>query len=73
MHRIIRGLVIVMALALATACSSSEYIISTNDGTLITTHGKPKLDEKTGMYSYEDSEGRSASISKDKVKQVMER
>ncbi|MCC7488484.1 MAG: YgdI/YgdR family lipoprotein [Gammaproteobacteria bacterium] len=68
-----RGLLIVVAVALATACASSEYIISTNDGTMITTHGKPKLDEKTGMYSYEDAEGRKATITKDNVKQIMER
>jgi len=55
------------------ACSSSEYIISTTDGTMITAHGKPKLNEETGMYKYEDSEGRDASIKKEQVKQIMER
>lgn len=68
-----RGLVVAMAMGLVTACASAEYIISTTDGTMITTQGKPKLDQKTGMYTYEDAEGRKTSISKDKVKQIMER
>ncbi len=55
------------------ACSSPEYIISTTDGTMIPTNGKPKLDEETGMYSYKDAEGRSTSIKKDDVKQIMQR
>lgn len=55
------------------ACGSTEYIISTTQGNLITTHGKPKLDEKSGMYTYKDEEGRKATINKSDVKQIMER
>ena len=60
-------------LALLAGCSSPEYIISTTSGVMITTQGQPKLDEKTGMYTYKDSEGRKSTITKDEVKQVMER
>ena len=55
-----------------TACSS-EYIIATTDGQLITTDGKPKLDKETDMYRFEDSEGRQQEIQKVSVKQILER
>jgi hypothetical protein len=61
------------ALVLVGACSPTQYIISTGSGTLITAYGKPKLDEKTGMYVYKDEEGRKATVKKDDVKQIMER
>lgn len=67
-----RWLVVAAAAGLMLACSS-EYIISTTDGTMIATQGKPKLDEKSGMYKYEDAEGRDATIKKENVKQIMER
>lgn len=66
-------------LILATCCvlglagCSSEYIIATTDGQLISTDGKPRLDEDTGMYRFEDSEGRDQQIQKDTVKQILER
>jgi hypothetical protein len=40
---------------------------------MIVTDGKPRLDERTGMYNYYDSEGKAASIRKDEVTQIMER
>ena len=55
-----------------TGCSS-EYIIATTDGQLISTDGKPRLDEDTGMYRFEDSEGRDQQIQKETVKQILER
>ncbi|WP_111874961.1 YgdI/YgdR family lipoprotein [Aeromonas bivalvium] len=55
-----------------TACSS-QYIMSTRDGRMITTDSKPRLDESTGMYRYYDSEGREVMISKEDVTQIMER
>lgn len=63
----------IVPLALLAGCASSEYIISTTDGTMIATESKPKLDEKSGMYTYKDSEGRSTTIRKEDVKQIMER
>jgi hypothetical protein len=55
-----------------TGCSS-EYIIATTDGQLISTDGKPRLDEDTGMYRFEDSQGRDQQIQKETVKQILER
>ena len=60
-------------LLLAGGCASPEYIISTTDGTLMTTKGKPKFDEELGMYVFKDSEGREVRLQKDDVKQIMER
>lgn len=73
MKRSMQAPAIAMSMMLLVACSSSEYIISTNDGTMITTKGKPQLDEKTGMYTYKDAEGRTASVKREDVKQIMER
>lgn len=54
-------------------CSSTQYIMGTKTGQLIVTDGKPRLDERTGMYTYTDAEGRSGQIRKDDVTQILER
>ena len=41
---------IAVSMAFLAGCSSTEYIISTTDGTMITASGKPQLDTKTGMW-----------------------
>ena len=69
MHKLLIAIVCIFSL---TACSS-EYIISTTDGQLLTTSSKPKLDEKSGMYRFEDSEGRDQQVEKTTVKQILER
>ena len=69
-----RTLLALSAIALAcAACSSTQYIIGTRTGQLLVSYGKPSLDEKTGMYTYKDAEGKKASIAKDEVGQIMER
>ena len=73
MKNVSRAIAAVMVVGLLAGCASSEYIISTTSGVMITTRGKPSLDEKTGIYTYKDDEGRKATIKKDDVKQVMER
>ena len=40
---------------------------------MITTNGKPKLDEKTGMYTYKDADGKTVTIKKEDVRQMMGR
>ena len=71
--RVIEVLGVAACFSLLAGCGTSEYIISTTDGTMITTQGKPDLDEDTGMYTYEDAEGREATIRKEDVKQIMQR
>lgn len=54
------------------ACSS-QYIMSTRDGRMITTDSKPKLDNTTGMYMYYDADGREIMVKKDDITQIIER
>ncbi|GAA6133005.1 YgdI/YgdR family lipoprotein [Halopseudomonas sabulinigri] len=70
-HAVLIAFALLAAITL-TACSS-EYIISTTDGQMIPTDGKPKFNEETGMVEYEDAEGRKATIMRSDVKSVMER
>ena len=65
--------VMMLVCLLGLAGCSSQYIMSTKDGKMITTESKPKLDESTGMYRYYDYEGREVMIKKDDVTQIMER
>ena len=50
-----------------------DYVISTKDGNMILTDGKPKLDKSTGLLSYTDEQGNERQINNDNVSQVMER
>ena len=52
---------------------ASDYVISTKDGNMILTDGKPKLDKSTGLLSYTDELGNERQINNDNVSQVMER
>jgi len=58
---------------LLAACGSTQYVMSTKEGRLIVSDGRPELDEKTGTYIYRDSEGRKATIPKADIVQIMER
>ncbi|HHX8508856.1 TPA: YgdI/YgdR family lipoprotein [Vibrio diabolicus] len=64
--------IVATALLLA-ACGSSQYLMSTNEGKIITSYGQPDLNEETGMYEYEDMDGKEMSISKDQIVQIIER
>ena len=68
-----KKLMMILVCALGLVACSSQYIMSTKDGKMITTESKPKLDESTGMYRYYDQEGREVMIKKDDVTQIMER
>jgi len=68
-----RKLILATCCLLTLAGCFSEYIIATKDGQLITTDGKPKLIESTGMYKFEDTNGREQQIQKDSVTQILER
>ena len=66
-------LILAACCALSLTGCSSEYIIATTDGQLISTDGKPKWDKDTDMYRFEDSEGRDQQNPKSSVKQILER
>lgn len=68
-----KKLMMIMVCALGLVACSSQYIMSTKDGKMITTDSKPKLDESTGMYRYYDAEGREVMFKQDDVTQIMER
>ncbi|MFM4859411.1 YgdI/YgdR family lipoprotein [Aeromonas media] len=68
-----KKLMMIMVCALGLVACSSQYIMSTKDGKMITTDSKPKLDESTGMYRYYDADGREVMIKQDDVTQIMER
>lgn len=52
------------------ACAG-HYIISTNDGHMINTNGKPVIDKETGMISYEDVGGNMHQLQKQNVKEIV--
>lgn len=45
----------------------------TRDGQVLTTTDKPRLDSKTGMLEFEDSQGKKQQIPQSSVKQLIER
>ena len=55
-----------------TGCAS-EHLILTTDGQMLTSDGKPELDNDTGMLEFTDSEGRKQQIPQSSVKQMLER
>ena len=67
--------VIISAVGLAFAVSgcSSDYVMSTKDGSMILTDGKPEVDDDTGLVSYRDREGNQMQINRDEVSQIIER
>jgi uncharacterized protein YcfL len=69
----VKKLILTTCCLLSLTGCSSEYIIATTDGQLISTDGKPKLDKDSDMYRFEDSEGRDQQIQKSKVNQILER
>lgn len=55
-----------------TGCAS-EYLIVTNDGTVIATQEEPKLDKSSGMIEFEDDEGRKQQMPQSSIKSIIER
>ncbi|MBT9432957.1 YgdI/YgdR family lipoprotein [Candidatus Sodalis endolongispinus] len=51
---------------------SSNYAMHTNDGRTIVSDGKPKVDDQTGMISYEDANGTKQQIARTDVKEMVE-
>ncbi|PTS84269.1 YgdI/YgdR family lipoprotein [Pseudomonas sp. HMWF032] len=65
-------IIVALCMSCLAGCSS-EYIISTTDGQMLTSDGKPRLDKGTGMLEFTDSEGRKQQIPQSSVKQMLER
>lgn len=66
-------LISAVGLAFAVSGCSSDYVMSTKDGRMILTDGKPEVDDDTGLVSYLDREGNNMQINRDEVSQIIER
>ncbi|SFN08761.1 protein of unknown function [Izhakiella capsodis] len=71
MKWIVPGLIATCALFLS-ACSSN-YVMTTKDGQMIMTNGKPLIDRETGLVSYRDESGHEKQINGDEVSSMVER
>lgn len=69
---LILGLVISVSGLMLTGCAG-QYVISTKDGHMITTNGKPEIDKSTGLISYKDLDGSQHQIHQDDVKEMVEK
>ena len=47
-----------------------RYKILLNNGNMITTRGKPKLDSNEGVYRYKDAAGNSTYVPAFRVKEI---
>ncbi|ARJ42543.1 DUF903 domain-containing protein [Pantoea alhagi] len=71
MKRITSVAVLTMMMLLS-GCSSS-YVMSTKDGHMIMTDGKPEIDKDTGLVKYTDQAGNEMQINGDEVSSIIER
>lgn len=66
-------LIPVLGLCFIIAGCTSDYVISTNDGHLITTHGKPEKDKDTGLIKYQDKSGNQYEINNNQIREIVEK
>lgn len=69
--RIIPALLMTLGLVVLAGCSTPS-VITLNDGREIQTVDKPKYDEESGFYEFEQLDGKRATINKDQVQTVKE-
>lgn len=62
-----------VASVISISACSGNYVISTNDGHMITTHGKPARDKETGMLSYKDADGNMHQLQQHDVKEIVQK
>lgn len=65
--------ILALLCAIGLAGCSTDYIIATSDGQMLSAQDKPKIDEDTGLITYEDAEGNEQQIPQTSVKQIIER
>jgi len=68
----ITGVAAVTMMLLLSGCSSN-YVMSTRDGHMIMTDGKPEIDKDTGLVKYTDQAGNEMQINSDEVSSIIER
>lgn len=64
---------VMMVSVMSISACSGNYVISTNDGHMITTHGKPVRDKETGMLSYKDADGNMHQMQQHDVKEMVQK
>lgn len=64
---------VMMVSVMSISACSGNYFISTNDGHMITTHGKPVRDKETGMLSYKDADGNMHQLQQHDVKEMVQK
>lgn len=52
---------------------SSNYVMSTKNGHMIMTDGKPEIDKETGLVKYTDQAGNEMQINGDEISSIIER
>ncbi len=72
MKRIV-AVLLLGAVSLSLVGCSSDYIMSTKNGEMIVTQGKPEIDKDTGMTRYVDQQGYSRQIKTADVSQLIEK
>ncbi len=65
--------IIAACCVLGLAGCASDYIIATNDGQMLDSRDKPRLDDDTGLLQYKDEEGRTKQIPQSQVRQIIQR
>lgn len=71
-HLLATSLLTAATLLLVGGCTSNQAV-KTTDGKTIVTDGKPKVDDDTGLVSYENAEtGKTEQINRDQVKGMNE-
>jgi len=66
------GAAAVSIMLLLSGCSSN-YVMATKDGHMISTDGKPEIDKDTGLVKYTDQAGNELQINGDEVSSIIER
>ncbi|TXR39136.1 YgdI/YgdR family lipoprotein [Ectopseudomonas mendocina] len=69
--RIIPTLLMTLGFVVLAGCSTPS-VITLNDGREIQTVDKPKYDEDSGFYEFEQLDGKRAAINKDQVQTIKE-
>lgn len=69
----IAAVLLLGAVSLSLVGCSSDYIMSTKNGEMIVTQGKPEIDKDTGMSRYVDQQGYSRQIKTSDVSQLIEK
>lgn len=70
-QRSIPALLIALGFATLAGCASPS-VITLNDGREIQTLDKPRYDETSGFYEFEQLDGKRAIVNKDQVQTVKE-